>query len=472
MKEIFKDLMGYCSLQEMDPTKSNDFNKIHTFLKRHHGDATLDEFILSINDIGAMQHNIREKIKSYDQAFFDQLMITILSFGIRVHKVQMKKEVYDSKLEKRVPKNLTLRGVLSEFYEKEQDAGQFTSPDNRGETDFTYILNHFDLSLDSRLKIMDNMMPFVINHDKYKPLDSMYLVWDVYTKRRGNTEHSKCSQDPSFGALLYMITYDLRRSPEMVVRMMTRFNYQIEELISKAVDSSYDAHYYFVGSNAYLSYMSKALACECVRYIGGNLYGGYTTDMITGMMRIMHSLSKMREKYYEHDPGATLYSTDSELQVWFIMVFAYLTRIKYLTPEMNDILEELNRDPRYICGNLRKTLVHTTLQVSQKDGDLSLIYEWLKTAASHDIEGSGDSVPGVTEILTSAIHRAGEDDSALVEIQENFNEILVHRIDEAYSKEEKPKDGAISVLQNDMVCRLLNTFIGAIEYERRRNSNH
>lgn len=81
---MYTDILKYATLQQLDPTKSNDFNKIYTFIKSRYPNGNINEFICSLPLFNTFA--LKSKGVEYDFNFRDLavIMISYLSRSLKI----------------------------------------------------------------------------------------------------------------------------------------------------------------------------------------------------------------------------------------------------------------------------------------------------------------------------------------------------------------------------------------------------
>ena len=149
---IIEDVVRFCLLQELDFMKSNDFNKVYTFLKRQHGDElTASNVILSIPSLDIFKEPRKSEGSKPSDLNFYKLNTLVTNLLIRVTGTDLS----DLESEKYSIKYITTQGILTEFYDTHRGYMLWEEALDESQTNFIRkIRSKMELSEEARIHLL------------------------------------------------------------------------------------------------------------------------------------------------------------------------------------------------------------------------------------------------------------------------------------------------------------------------------
>lgn len=190
---IIQDVVGYCLLQDLDFTLSNDFNKVYTFLKRQYGeDLTPDNVVLSIPALTVLDEGKRTDVWRMNEFNLYRLNMLALNLLLRTGDVDL--NVPPERQEYLKKKYHTAGGILSDFYSHSMRREYWASYLDADSAGFiSEVRDKLQLSWDARKHLL-NLCADQSFQDCYRQLS-------IYEKKKlkKSTKTTVCRpMDPSY----------------------------------------------------------------------------------------------------------------------------------------------------------------------------------------------------------------------------------------------------------------------------------
>jgi hypothetical protein len=462
---LFTDVTGFCQLQELDPTKSNDFNKIFTFLKRTSKHAlTPSNFVLSIQSFSSLSTEPKSSINSFEDFFFDKILQIILSFTVRAVDYEMKVEDEKHPNKQRI---LTIRGIISELYENYIFEGS-TWRDRGQQTQFSKIANRMNLTLGTRLHMMDLLFEFCKDRKNYYGLNSTTYYYKTSTTRgskhnrySAQKTNSKNVPDSSLMALLHILI-EQRDTVDSTITILRHLITQVS--VYRSYCQSYEDIEWFTENSQYLRCMMTAMFGKLNDFYNNDrdLTESGKNEIIELALEFHKVVTDVDAMHYIFSNNYNLWSSTHVTE--HLMPFYYkLANLENPTARMMKLISENTRDPRYINHHQKSEIMTIALNLSQRQGDFHQTGRFLRD--SRLISAGSDDKHRITILLDTAITSAWGKPDKMRELKavlvDAFRGRMERNIEGKYNEQKRP----MLALKDDDISRYIGTAIGVLTSE-------
>lgn len=239
MKNFLDEIRVYSMVVELDPTKSNDLNKIWTWFKRNHLTDVQDasQFILSVPSLDSVfqteEYSSHFNFQKIQNSNLWKFMVVLIGCLFRVSNYPLKISESEPFGEQ---KWVTVEGILTTFARRAGVTNYYIKDADFLQRSENYSRRFFEdrpLTREASFHVVDLVLDYISRHASS---DGGIFYEDCWTERRkrGKVEKSKTYSSCSDFALHWLMTYAMfHLSFHDLVAVVNRISRRVETDINR-----------------------------------------------------------------------------------------------------------------------------------------------------------------------------------------------------------------------------------------------